>query len=150
MTEEHKAKIKESKKRAKEERLAQGLPARKPRGSNVVKHTPKHKNDKPVLIYDGTEENVFDFWKRIRNTFRPLHLYTQGKDVEKAIYDVKYYQNVPWIIERLANYVTLELVSDVKKVKKEKKERKKGNHTITPEHKAKMLAGRKIKKEICN
>ncbi len=145
MTEEHKKKIQEGRKKAREERLAKGLPLRNPKGT-VTFRPSKYRNDKPILIYDGTEKNVFDFWKRLRNVFRPLHLYTNCKDIEKAIYDPTYYQNIPWILERLEKYVSLEYVPIDPPPKKVKKERKKRDYTITPEHVAKMQAARVAKK----
>lgn len=146
MTEEHKQKIQEGRKRALEERRKLGLPLRE------TKKTPKKNNanfvnDKPVLIYDGTETSAFEFWPKLRNLLRPLHKYELCKQIEKEIVHPSYWQNMGWVMEKLQQYVHLQLVEDETKKKKVRQPRKESTYVMTDEHKAKMKLARELKKK---
>jgi hypothetical protein len=144
MTEEHKRKIQEGRKKAMEERKLSGLPLRESKKSKKTKAL--YKNDKPVLVYDGTEKTGFDFWPKLRNLLRPIHKYDLCKQIEKEIVSPQIWQNVGIILNLLSNHVTLELADTTNK--KVKKERKKREYKMTPEHKEKLMSALKKAREV--
>jgi hypothetical protein len=122
MTEEHKQKIKEGRKRAMEERKALGLPTRAVKTS---KKKPKFKemiDGKPVMYITGEEETGFDFWYPLRLLYRPVCSW-EGKRIEREIVHPLLWQNIGLIKQALSKYVHL-VVKETGKKKKEKKARK--------------------------
>jgi hypothetical protein len=139
MTEEHKKKIQEGRKKALEIRKANGEPLRIPRKSKRAKGS--YVNDKPVLVLTGKEKNMFDLWEAMRITLRPMKLNLLCHKLEKEIQDVRYWQNTKWMAEKLSTWLHIEYEVSTEIVK-EKKPRKKRTYVMTEEHKAKLQSAR--------
>lgn len=139
MTEEHKRKIQEGRKRAKLAKLNGEVPEKLNKNigfTNVV-------NGKPVLPYTGKEETGFDFWPELRKLYRPVKSW-EGKRIEREIVDSKIWKNIEIIKSILSKYVHLELVEGGnKKIKKARKKRKE----LTPEQKLKLAENLKKARE---
>ena len=108
MSDEHKQKLAEGRRKAREEKLAQGLSVR---GAN--KHSRKSKfesmNGLPVMYITGKEKNSFDFVTAIRNTFRLRHDYLSSPKIIREICDKDSWKNTDWIKRTLSQYVYLKI-----------------------------------------
>ncbi len=116
MTEEHKRKIQEARKKSAEEKKALGLPVRVSR-----KKKGRYVDNKPVLVVTGLEKDMFDFWKLLRSTLRPMKLNLLCHKLEKEIQSPIYWQNPHWMVEVLSKHLYIEYI----KVEEKKKTRKK-------------------------
>ncbi len=139
MTEEHKRKILEGRKKALEARKASGEPLRVSKKKRRAKGS--YVNDKPVLILTGKEKDMFDLWDVMRKTLRPMKLNLLCHKLEKEIQDVRYWQNTKWMAEKLSTWLHIEYEVSTEVIK-EKKPRKKREYVMTEEHKAKLQAAR--------
>lgn len=140
MTEEHKRKIQEGRKRARLEKIAKGLPVKS--SHRKMNNSIKLINDKPILIYDNTEKTAFDFWPKIRNVLRPMFQYDLCKKIEREIVSNLTWKNIEIIKEILSKYFVLQFQEKQRKIKKE---RKKSSYVMTEEHKRKIQEARKKK-----
>lgn len=102
LTEERKKAMAEGRRKAREEKLAKGLPLRQ-------KKVKLSKTDKPVMIINGKEKDAFDFFQPIRIAFRTRHIYTMSEKIIKEITDPRIWQNVEYIKRTLEKYVTIEV-----------------------------------------
>lgn len=145
MTEEHKRKIQEGRKKALEEKKKLGLPLRSKKESTSKKSSKgKYTNDKPVVTLKGTETDSVSFKTTLRQALRPMHLYDLCKEIEKEISNPIFWKNRNWIIGILEKYVYVE---NKDAVPIEVKVRKKSSYIMTPEHKEALRIARENKKK---
>jgi hypothetical protein len=99
MTPEHKAKLAEGRRLARERKLAAGEPLRKSKKIEFLR------DGKPVVHLTGKEENAFDFYDPMRNTYRQLKMGGEVNKILHEIIDRDRWQNVEWVKETLSKYV---------------------------------------------
>jgi len=99
MTPEHKAKLAEGRRLARERKLAAGEPLRKSKKHEFFR------DGKPIVYLTGKEENAFDFYDPIRNTYRQLKMNVECDKVLHEIIDRDRWQNVEWVKQVLSKYV---------------------------------------------
>jgi hypothetical protein len=65
--------------------------------------------EKPILKISRHWETGFDFWPAIRNVLRPLHRYTDCRNIERIIVQSNIWENREEIIKILENYFIIQL-----------------------------------------
>jgi hypothetical protein len=106
MTEEHKRKIQEGRKKAREEKLAKGLPLRS-HSKKTEGLQAKYENGKLILHITGKEENSYDFWPCLKDLLRPLGMSSLYTKVRGELANPKFWQNIDWLKETLSKYFIL-------------------------------------------
>lgn len=142
MTEEHKKKIAEGRKKAKEARVNGTAPKKEKRDKKLPEASKR--NDKYILVLKGDEHNCFDFWKRLRELIRPMYqypIYKELKRIEKELAHPTYWENREWLIKTLSQYFEIEDAPI--QAKKERKKRK----PMTDEQKVKLTENLKKARE---
>jgi hypothetical protein len=99
MTPEHKAKLAEGRRLARERKLAAGEPLRRSKKKELMR------DGKPVIHLTGKEENAFDFATPLRNTYRQLKMNNEVDGILHQIVDKDHWQDVEWVKEILSKYV---------------------------------------------
>jgi len=110
MSPEHKAKLAEGRKKAREEKLAQGIPLRqtkKPRKSKF-----EDINGLPVMYITGKEKDAFDFLTSLRTTFRSRHDYKTYVPIEREICHRDVWKNVGIVQTILSKHVYLKNIKE--------------------------------------
>ena len=65
--------------------------------------------DKPILIISRKWQTGFDFWSEMRNVLRPLHRYTDCRNIERMIVQKDIWENREEIIKILENYFVIQM-----------------------------------------
>lgn len=141
MTDEHKRKIAEGRKKAKEARN-NGDTKKEKRDKKLPEAAMR--NGKYILVLKGDEHNCFNFWNRLRSLIRPMFqypIYKELKRIEKEIAHPTYWENRDWIITTLSQYFEIE--DAPVQAKKERKKRK----PMTDEQKTKLAENLKKARE---
>lgn len=104
MSEEHKKNLLEGRKKAIEARKAQGLPVK-----SKKKHGIENKYEKPIMYISGKEKDAFDFFRAIRDTFRPRHDYHVSPMIIRKIVKNDVWNDVSKVKLILNEYVVLKV-----------------------------------------
>lgn len=106
LTEEHKKAMQEARIKAREERLAKGLPVRITKKMKAS----RYKNGKLVVQITGKEKNAFDFFNPIRYAYRREGNYCDYQKLLIKITQKDIWENVGLIKRTLGEFVYLEEV----------------------------------------
>jgi hypothetical protein len=98
------AAMQEGRRRAREDKIAAGIPVRKSKHDAIA---PVATDGKPILYITNRERDACDFYTSLRDTFRPLHLYSMLDKILREITDRDYWKNTGWIKNKLDKYVIM-------------------------------------------
>jgi len=101
------AAMQEGRRKAKEEKIAAGIPIRTSK-KRSKKNVIEIRNGKPVLTVTGKEKNAFDFYTPVRDTFRLLGRHNEIDKILQKITDKVYWLNLNWVLQALSEFVVLE------------------------------------------
>ena len=109
MTPEHIAALVEGRRRAREQKIANGEPLRVVRKRKGKKGVPEVNNEgKPIVTITGKEQDAFDFFSMIRDAFRSLKRHNEVDKIIKEIRDSRYWNNLNWVETTLGKYMILQ------------------------------------------
>jgi hypothetical protein len=97
---------------------------------------------RPNLYITGNEEDSYGYSQAIRNALRPLSQYKLCDKIIKEIRDPAIWKNLSIVKSILEKYFTL-VSLDGKAIPKAVTVKKTRKYTMSEEHKAKVIAGRK-------
>jgi len=104
MTAEHKQKIAEGRAKAREEKIALGLPLKRSKKALSKKYV----NGKPVIKLTGKEKNAFDYFDAVRGTLRSLGNYLLAPSIIRELCNTTYWQNKKYLVSIIEKYFVIE------------------------------------------
>jgi hypothetical protein len=98
----------EGRKKAREAKLAAGIPLRSSKKSKKNKAVDLT-SEKATIYISGKEKDAFDFYTPLRDALRPRMELRLLDRIIKEITDREFWKNPVWVQNKLSHYVNMEI-----------------------------------------